>query len=207
VSDAPVYDALLADTLAQAREAVERAQSRAGLAEQAADLALAQARAQLAAASRVPQAVAALHRDGADGRCAGCGLAAPCPTARLVAGGLGLDEAQADALGQLGATGPSRVAPTPAEVLAGQDLVIDLDSVPPIPEELSPSEQAREPRHFLSGFTLPRRSARAERSGPSEQADHADGMSGPAPAVPAMKDLLGPSPGIGRFLDRLLGPP
>jgi len=193
VSDAPVYDALLADTLAQAREAVERAQSRARLAEQAADLALAQARAQLAAASGLPQAVAALHRDGTDGRCAGCGLAAPCPTARLVAGGLELDEAQADALGQLGATASS--------------LVIDLDSVPPIPEELSPSEQAREPRHFLSGFTLPRRSARTERSGPSEQADHADGMSGPAPAVPAMKDLLGPSPGIGRFLDRLLGPP
>jgi len=128
-----VYDALLADTLAQAREAVERAQSRARLAEQAADLALAQARAQLAAASGLPQAVAALHRDGTDGRCAGCGLAAPCPTARLVAGGLELDEAQADALGQLGATASSLVAPTPAEVLAGRDLVIDLDSVPPIP--------------------------------------------------------------------------
>ena len=217
-----MYDALLADTLAQAQEAVDRAQSRAGLAERSADLAVAQARAQIAAATGLPEAVAALHGAGADGLCSGCGLQAPCPTAQLVSGGLELGQAQAVARGQLSAYAADRVhAPATGGDLTGADLTgadltgidltgIDLtggalDGLDELP--LTPSERARQPRHFLSGFSLPRRAGRPPQPARSEQADRADGMSGRAPAVPRVDDLLGSSPGVGRFLDRLLGPP
>lgn len=232
MSDTPLYDALLADTLAQAQEAVDRAQSRAGLAERSADLAVAQAREQIAAATGLPEAVAALHGAGADGLCSGCGLQAPCPTAQLVSGGLELGQAQAVARGQLSAYAADRVhAPATGGDLTGADLTgadltgadltgidltgidltdIDLtggalDGLDELP--LTPSERARQPRHFLSGFSLPRRAGRPHQSARSEQADRADGMSGRAPAVPRVDDLLGSSPGVGRFLDRLLGPP
>ena len=67
----PIYDGLLAEAFDRARSA-EAAAARAAL-------------------------VAALHTGGPTGRCLGCGLPAPCPTAGLLTGAMTLEQARAAA--------------------------------------------------------------------------------------------------------------
>lgn len=191
MTDTPLYDALLVDRLRRARQALEHALE-LEQAVQAREQDLARREQLLEQSVLAGLAVAVRLADDQVRRAEAQALAAEADaTARVEVAERRADLRVREVRAQVAVSTP----PTYARQVPA----------PPAPAEPSatPTEPAREPRHFLSGFALPIRPTDPQRSAE----DVADGVRRPVRALPGMDDLLQTSPKVGRHLDALFGGP